>query len=128
MLMYAEVPEGALDRIGYRPVEPVGKRTAFGHQNMGDRPHVWGEIELDAYPESKEGRALRDFRTARQIGLREASAKLGISAVHLSNLERGAATCDWETVRTLLCGSTGPGGETGGQDSAGDTGSPAKQG
>lgn len=102
MLMSADVPQEALDRIGYQPVAPIGKRKVWGHQNMGDQPHVWGEIEIDDYPESAEGRALSDFRRTRRIGLREASAKLGVSAVHLSNLERGAAVCNWEIVRGLL--------------------------
>jgi len=102
MLRYADVPQEALDRVGYRPVEPIGKRVVYGHQNMGDQPHVWGEMEINDYPESKNGRALRDFRTARQVGLGEAAKKLGISVVHLSKIEHGAATCDWEIVRMLM--------------------------
>lgn len=104
MLRHADVPQGALDRIGYQPVAPIGKRTVYGHQNMGDQPHVWGEFEIDDYPENCEGRALRDFCTERDIGLREAARRLGISAVHMSNIHRGAATCDWELVRSLLAG------------------------
>jgi hypothetical protein len=106
MLRHADVSQEALARIGYQPVAPIGKRKVFGHQNMGDKPHVWGEFEIDDFPSSPEGRALRDFCIARDIGLRKASALLGISAVHLSNLHRGAATCNWEFVRKLLEGET----------------------
>jgi hypothetical protein len=107
MLMSNEVSQEALDRIGYKPVEPIDKFEVFAHQNMGDKPHLWGPMMLDDYPDSPEGDALRDFRTARRIGLREASARLGISAVHLSNLERGAAVCDWELVREIVGGERG---------------------
>lgn len=105
MLMFSDVPQEALDRIGYKPVAPIGKTTVYGHQNRGDEPHVWGPLEIDDYPTSSEGRALRDFRRAHHIGLRDASARLDVSAVHVSNLERGAATCNWELVRALLVGS-----------------------
>lgn len=69
--------------------QPVGKRTAtaFG---------VHGPIELPEYPPSPQGRAFRDARVAAGLTIREMAKRIGLSAVHVSDVERGAAVPeDW---------------------------------
>lgn len=75
------------------PVEPIGKCVAVT---------LHGDFEMDQYPPSPRGVALRRLRVGLELGLREASRKLGISAVNLSRLEMGKATCDWKSARELL--------------------------
>jgi plasmid maintenance system antidote protein VapI len=94
---------GALVRIGYRDVEPIGKERTFGHQNRGDQPHVWGDLEVNVYPDSWEGMRLAVLRR-RELGLTlgEAARVLDLGVAQLSSLERGAAVCDWKLVEQLL--------------------------
>lgn len=91
-------------------VEPIGKRTTFAHVNRGDQPHYFGFIEIDAYPPHPRGTALRDLRVAAGVGLREASKRLGLSAVDLSGVEMGSKTFTdeamWGAAEALLRGTT----------------------
>ena len=93
--------------LNYRRVEPIGKRKIFAHIHHADRPHEWGEIEIDDYPPSPEGKKLRDLRVQLGIGLREASRLLGLTAVQLSSVERGGAVLDWTEAAKVLRNSRG---------------------
>jgi DNA-binding XRE family transcriptional regulator len=84
--------------FGFRPVEPIGTRTAYAHVNRGDKPHYWGPVEFPDFPPSPEGDALRELRMRLRVTLREAAQYLGLSAVDVSALERGAATAAWPEV------------------------------
>lgn len=88
--------------INYQPVAPIGTRTTFGHQNMGDKPHVWGEFEVNEYPDSWEGLRLQVLRRELGLYLGDAARILGIGVAQMSSLERGAATCDWDVAMRLL--------------------------
>lgn len=90
--------------LNYRRVQPIGKRKVFGHIHYSDRPHEWGEIEIDDYPPSPEGKKLRNLRVQLGIGLREACRVLGLSAVELGYVERGGAVVDWAAAAKLLRG------------------------
>lgn len=70
--------------------KPIGTRTAY--LVCG----VHGPIEVPEYPPSPQGRAFRNARVAADMTLREMAKRLGLSAVHLSDVERGAAVPeDW---------------------------------
>ena len=60
------------------------------------------EVPLPTYPPSPDGKRLREKRIAVGLSLREAAIVLGLSAVDLSMLERGAARLstakEWEDV------------------------------
>lgn len=75
------------------PVTPIGKRTMVTFH---------GDYEVDAFPPSPRGRALRDLRVELGQGLRETARALGLSAVQLSDLERGRATTDWDEIERRL--------------------------
>jgi hypothetical protein len=89
------------DRWNLVPVEPIGKATVFAHQNRGDMPHVWGDVEINKYPAwaCVAGERLRRTRVVDlRMGLREASQRLGLSAVDLCSVERGAMTGDVDAM------------------------------
>lgn len=82
-------------------VNPIGEHngTAFigGHLR---------EVPLPTYPPSPDGKRLRNRRVALGLSLREAAIALGVRAVELSELERGAARLstaeEWnEAIRAL---------------------------
>jgi hypothetical protein len=82
-------------------VAPTGREMVrgFGHRLDGSPIYEWEE---DVYPPSPEGRRLRDLRIELGLGLRESCALLEITAVQLSSLERGRATCDWAQAERML--------------------------
>ena len=100
------------------PVQPSSQRTvaAFirkitdceGGCELCDGRGCGGvdSIEVSDYPESVEGLELRECRRELGLSLGEASSKLGIGVVELSNLERGALTVDpaygWPLLRLAL--------------------------
>lgn len=100
--MASDKPDTGAGELDYRDVAPIGKRKTWGHLNMGDKPHVWGEFELNEYPPSPEGEALSDFRRALGMYLGQAGDVLGLRPSQISNLERGAATCNWEYAKARL--------------------------
>lgn len=71
------------------PVAPIGKRIMATFH---------GRYEVDDYPPSPRGRAVRDLRVELGLGLRDTAMALGLTAVQLSDLERGRATTDWDEV------------------------------
>lgn len=75
-------------------VEPIGTRTAYGHINRGRGNHEWGPFEIPDYPRSENGQRLRALRVSKEVGLRDTAKALGLSALELSELERGARTTD----------------------------------
>lgn len=103
---YDNAMRGAV--LNYRAVQPIGKRKAFGHVHYADKPHEWGEIEIDDYPPSPEGEKLRGLRLRLGMGLREAAHALGLTAVQLSNVERGGAVVDWAEAANALRNSRAP--------------------
>lgn len=62
--------------------------------------------ELPVYPASPEGQELRRIRIELGISIRQAAELLGISAVMLGQLERGASRykyqSDWSAARVAL--------------------------
>jgi hypothetical protein len=94
--------QATLDRIGYKRVEPIGKRKTFGHVNRGDLPHVWGEFEVNEYPDSWDGQRLRALRRELELTLGEAAICLDIGVAQFSALEYGSATCNWFVVHEVL--------------------------
>lgn len=86
-----------------KPVAPIGRGMArgFGHKSDGTPIYEW---EMDVYPPSPKGKELRNLRKELDLGLRETSKALGISAVDLSSLEHGRATCDWELIFRMVRG------------------------
>ncbi len=87
--------------LAFRRVPACGTKVGYGH--VADRAgHYWGEIGLPAYPDSPQGRELRDLRVRLGLSLRQACAALGLSAVDCSLLERGGAECDWEEAARRL--------------------------
>jgi hypothetical protein len=54
---------------------------------------IHGHVRVPSYPADTEraGKALRDLRVERGYGLRETAMLLGMTALELSELERGAA-------------------------------------
>lgn len=70
--------------------KPIGTRSV--HSACG----VHGPIEIPEYTPSPQGRAFRNARVAADVTIREMAKRLGLSAVHLSDVERGAAVPeDW---------------------------------
>lgn len=84
------------ERWGLVHVEPVGRQKTFAFVNPGG----FEEVEMPVYPEATcaDGDRLRTVRVALRIGLREASQRLGLSAVELSAVERGAMTGDVDAM------------------------------
>lgn len=78
-----------------RPSVPVSWR-------MG----MHGPSLLPVWPDSPAGRRLRDAREAAGLSLRAAASMLGLSAVSLGELERGAALPvkpdGWERMHAAL--------------------------
>lgn len=89
--------------LEYEPVDPIGKETVYGHQHRADGNHVWGPFDVDKYPESREGKALRDLRVRLDLGWRDAARALHMSLLAYSALERGAAKCNWLVASEALC-------------------------
>lgn len=88
------------------PAEPIGttKGVAFVTRRAGCGVEA---IETPHYPESREGRDLRAFRVARQVGLGDAARALGFASVATySDLERGHARFvdpeDWGRAKALI--------------------------
>jgi hypothetical protein len=84
------------ERWGLVHVEPVGRQKTFAFVNPGGLE----EIEMLVYPEAtrESGDRLRAARVALGMGLRAASQRLGLSAVELSAVERGAMTGDVDAM------------------------------
>lgn len=83
-------------------VDPIGREVVPVFAHALDGTPVY-EREVDVYPLSQGGEALRRLRSHRLgLSLREAAARLGISIVELSSLERGRLTCDWVVARRML--------------------------
>jgi hypothetical protein len=89
-----------LAAVKLTPVDPIGTQRTWAFVNPGGLE----EIEMAVYPEATrvEGERLRVARVEMGIGLREASKRLGLSAVDLSRVERGAMTCDIDEVIRIL--------------------------
>jgi|GEM_PF-6491014 len=68
--------------LATKPVAPIGQHLAVSFHH-----DVW----IPTYPPESVllGGLLRELRIARSIGLRDAANRLGMSAVMLSQLERG---------------------------------------
>jgi hypothetical protein len=84
------------ERWGLVHVEPVGRQKTFAFVNPGG----FEEVEMAVYPEAtrEAGGRLRTARVGLHMGLREASQRLGLSAVELSAVERGAMTGDVDAM------------------------------
>ena len=81
-------------RVTLIPVAPIGTERSMAFVNPGG-PR---EVELDVYPPSPRGDALRNLRVGCDLGLRECARALGLSPVDVSALENGRATLsadDW---------------------------------
>lgn len=80
--------------VDLKSVEPNGKETirVFGQYADGS---PFYEIEVNTYPKSPEGEALRELRLKLKVGLRIAARELGLTPSELSGLENGMLTCDW---------------------------------
>lgn len=76
------------------PVEPIGTRRSMALVKHASGPCTIEGVELPEYPPSPRGRALRDARVAKAIGVRDLAHVLGISAVQLGELERGRLVTD----------------------------------
>ncbi len=81
-------------RVTLLPVAPIGTRTTLAFVNRGEGRGGLEEVTLDVYPEASvaRGRAFREYRVRIGRSLREAAQLLGLHAVDVSSLERGAAT------------------------------------
>ena len=53
------------------------------------------------YPQPALGKAIRQLREARGVGLRSFAPEAGLSVNTLSAIERGAANPTWETVKGI---------------------------
>jgi ribosome-binding protein aMBF1 (putative translation factor) len=67
---------------------PIGKRRSFVHLHFASKPHEFREIEEDVYDDAL-GIQFRNKRREMGLTLRAASKALGISAVIVSDIERG---------------------------------------
>ena len=67
---------------------PIGKRRAFVHLHFASKPHEFREIDEDVYDDAM-GQRFRTRRRELGLTLRAASKALGVSAVVVSDLERG---------------------------------------
>lgn len=68
----------------------VGTKRSLVHLNHGpDKPHTWEFMTIPVYPDSPDGKKLREVRIAKNITLRQAAKRLGISVTECSQLERG---------------------------------------
>lgn len=72
------------------PVAPVGteKTAAFVC------PGGLREVDVDVYPPHPRGKVLRSMRRAFDLGLREATALVGVTASELCGLERGSRSLE----------------------------------
>jgi DNA-binding XRE family transcriptional regulator len=67
---------------------PIRKRRALVHLHFASKPHEFREIEEDVYDDAL-GVQFRNKRKELGLTLRAASKLLGISAVVISDIERG---------------------------------------
>lgn len=88
------------ERWKLAPVEPIGMQRTFAFVNPGGLE----EIEMPVYPEATRiaGERLRGARVSMRIGLREASQRLGLSAVELCGVERGELAGDVDAMILVL--------------------------
>lgn len=91
-----------MESLEYELVEPIGKRTVYGHQHRTDGQHVWGDFEINDYPDSPAGVALRAERRRLGLHLFEAAHALGLRTSAYGALERGAARCNWPRAYALM--------------------------
>jgi hypothetical protein len=76
-----------MNLIYQKPIGTRAVRSACG---------AHGPIEIPEYPPSPQGRAFRNARVAADVTIRDMAKRLGLSAVHVSDVERGAAVPeDW---------------------------------
>ena len=101
-------------------VEPIGTRRTQAFVNRGHADdgtplnHSFEEIDLDVFPDDAvaAGRELREIRRMVGLNLREAAKALGISAMQVSELERGQARADRDAVLDAYRRSAGAKGGT----------------
>lgn len=102
-------------------VEPIGTRpggSGFVCRAGGQGGAVAQMPDVQVYPPSPRGEALRSLRRKIPLSSREAAAKIGISGAELGKLERGEATLgsdqEWDRAEALLDLDLGtePGDET----------------
>ena len=91
------------ERWNLAEVEPVGMQRTWAFLNPGGLEPV----EMPSYPEATRaaGERLRTVRVGLRMGLREASNILGLSAVEVSCVERGAMTGDVDAMILALEGA-----------------------
>jgi hypothetical protein len=85
-------------------VQPVGREKSVAFVSG---PNVSGfrEVEMDVYPHSPRGEALRGCRMQGYLTIRDAAKRLGIRCVEYCDLERGKATLldeDWEIALNVI--------------------------
>lgn len=81
-----------------KPIKPIG--TSRGTALVCTEKHGCFDKTVDwpVYPESENGKKIRETRKARGFVLREAARILGMTAVDLSKIECGSAVFDDEDV------------------------------
>lgn len=101
-----------MDPFKPAPVVPIGIRQTLAFVDYTPEARARGmrnglqPIGVPEYPPHPRGRALRDLRVDLGLGLRQATAMLGLTAVELSALERGASTlepaAEWDRAEAVL--------------------------